>query len=57
MGRQTKELCRVIAACVERGELTAQQGRTLAGQAKHGDREAALRGLARLYRREYRDGR
>lgn len=49
MGRQTKELCRVIAACVARGEITRQQGKTLMGQAKRGDRAGAMRGIERIY--------
>lgn len=51
MGKQTKDLCRVIAACVKRGELTKQQGKTLMGQAKHGDYAGAMRGIERVYRR------
>lgn len=51
MGKQVKDLCRVIAACVQRGELTKQQGKTLMGQAKHGDYAGAMRGLERMYNR------
>lgn len=45
------EFCRVVVACVRRGELTRQQARTLMGQAKSGDMEGALRGLQRIYER------
>lgn len=46
-----REFCRCVRECVRRGELTRQQGRTLMGQAKHGDLAGALRGLRRLYER------
>lgn len=49
MGKRTKDLCKVIAECVKRGELTKQQGRTLMGQAKHGDYAGAMRGIERIY--------
>lgn len=52
MGRRVKEACKAIAECVKRGELTSQQGKTLMGQAKHGDYEGAMRGLERIYRRD-----
>lgn len=48
---EVREFCRCVRECVRRGELTRQQGRTLMGQAKHGDMEGALRGLRRLYER------
>lgn len=51
MGKRTKDLCKVIAECVKRGELTKQQGRTLIGQAKHGDYAGAMRGIERVYSR------
>lgn len=51
MGKPVKELCKVIAECVKRGELTRQQGRTLMGQAKHGDYAGAMRGIERIYNR------
>ena len=51
MGKQVKDLCRVIGACVKRGELTKQQGKTLIGQAKHGDYTGAMRGIERIYNR------
>ena len=51
MGKQVKDLCRVISACVRRGELTKQQGKTLIGQAKHGDYVGAMRGIERIYGR------
>ena len=51
MGKQVKDLCRVIAECVKRGELTKQQGKTLMGQAKHGDYAGATRGIERIYSR------
>lgn len=50
MGKQTKDLCRVISECVRRGELTRQHGRTLMGQCKHGDPDVARKGLERLMR-------
>ena len=49
MGKRTKDLCKVIAECVKRGELTKQQGKTLIGQAKHGDYVGAMRGIERIY--------
>lgn len=49
MGRQVKDLCRVISGCVKRGELTKQQGKTLMGQAKHGDYAGAMKGIERIY--------
>lgn len=49
MGKRTKDLCKVIAECVNRGELTKQQGKTLIGQAKHGDYAGAIRGIERIY--------
>lgn len=51
MGEQVKDFCRVISACVKRGELTKQQGKTLIGQAKHGDYVGAMRGIERIYNR------
>lgn len=51
MGKQVKDLCMVIAECVKRGELTKQQGKTLIGQAKHGDYKGAMRGIERIYGR------
>ena len=51
MAKQTKDLCRCIAECVKRGELTKQQGKTLIGQAKHGDYEGAMSGIERIYRK------
>lgn len=51
MGKQVKDLCRCIAECVKRGELTRQQGKTLMGQAKHGDYAGAMRGIERIYSR------
>ena len=51
MGKQTKDLCRCISSCVKRGELTKQQGKTLMGQAKHGDYAGAMRGIERIYSR------
>ena len=51
MGKRTKDLCEVIAECVKRGELTKQQGRTLIGQAKHGDYAGAMKGIERIYSR------
>lgn len=50
MGKQVKDLCKCISECVRRGELTKQQGKTLIGQAKHGDYAGAMSGLGRLYR-------
>ena len=50
MGKMVKELCKEITDRVRRGELTAQQGRTLVGQAKRGDAEGALRGMERMRR-------
>lgn len=52
MGKQTKDLCKCIAECVRRGELTKQQGKTLIGQAKHGDLAGTMRGIERIYGRE-----
>ncbi len=51
MGKQVKDLFKVISACVKRGELTKQQGKTLMGQAKHGDYEGAMKGIERIYSR------
>ena len=51
MGKEVKDLCKVISECVRRGELTRQQGKTLMGQAKHGDYAGAMRGLERIYSR------
>lgn len=51
MGKKVKDACKVISACVQRGELTKQQGKTLMGQAKHGDYAGAMRGLERIYSR------
>lgn len=51
MGKQTKDLCKVIAECVKRGDLTRQQGRTLMGQAKSGDCSGAMRGIERMFSR------
>ncbi len=51
MGKQVKDLCMVISECVRRGELTKQQGKTLMGQAKHGDYAGAMRGIERIYSR------
>lgn len=49
--RETKQLCKAIAACCERGEITKQQAKTLQGQAKHGHPETALAGLKTIYDR------
>jgi hypothetical protein len=51
MGKEVKDLCKVIAECVRRGELTKQQGKTLIGQAKHGDYVGAMKGIERIYSR------
>jgi hypothetical protein len=51
MGKRTKDLCKVIAECVKRGKLTKQQGKTLIGQAKHGDYAGAMRGIERIHSR------
>lgn len=51
MGKRTKDLCKVIAECVKRGELTKQQGKTLIGQAKSGDYVGTMRGIDRIYNR------
>ena len=51
MWKQVKDLCKVIAECVKRGELTKQQGKTLMGQAKHGDYAGAMSGIERIYSR------
>jgi hypothetical protein len=51
MGKAIKDFCKVISACVKRGELSKQQGRTLIGQAKHGDLSGAMRGVERIYTR------
>lgn len=51
MSKQVKDLCRVISACVKRGELTKQQGKTLMGQAKNGDYAGAIKGIERIYSR------
>jgi len=51
MGKQVKDLCKAIATCVKRGDLTKQHGKTLMGQAKHGDYAGAMRGLERIYSR------
>ena len=51
MGKRTKDLCKVIAECVRRGELTKQQGKTLMGQAKYGDYAGAMKGIERIYSR------
>ena len=42
------DTCRAIRDLMRSGEITRQQGRTLIGQAKHGDAAGALKGLARL---------
>lgn len=49
MGKQVRDLCKVISECVRRGELTKQQGKTLTGQAKHGGYKGAMRGIERIY--------
>ena len=49
MGKQAKDLCRVISECVKREELTRQQGKTLMGPAKHGDYAGAMRGIERIH--------
>ena len=51
MGKKTKDLCKVIAECVKQGDLTKQQGKTLMGQAKHGDYAWAMRGVERIFSR------
>ncbi len=51
MGKEAKDACKVISACVQRGELTKQQGKTLIGQIKHGDYAGAMRGIERIYSR------
>lgn len=50
MGKQIKDICRVISGCINRGELTKQQGKTLIGQAKHGDCDGALKGLEGFFK-------
>ena len=49
--KKIKELCKAISACVGRGEITKQQGKTLMGQAKREDYAGAMRGLGRIYDR------
>lgn len=51
MGKATKDFCKVVKACQQRGEITRQQARTLIGQAKHGDLSGAMRGVERMYSR------
>lgn len=43
--RDIKRLCRTVAEYQRSGLLTAQQAKTIQGQAKRGDVLAALRGL------------
>ena len=50
MGMEVRQLCRAVRAAVERGDMTRQQGRTIMGQAKHGDIEGAKAGLRRIVR-------
>ena len=51
MGKATKDFCKAVRACMQRGEITTQQARTLIGQAKHGDLAGAMRGVERIYSR------
>lgn len=51
MGKATKDFCKAVKACQQRGEITTQQARTLIGQAKHGDIAGAMRGIERMYSR------
>lgn len=51
MGKATKDFCKAIRACQQRGEITVQQARTLIGHAKHGDMSGAKRGVERIYSR------
>lgn len=46
--RDIKRLCRTVAEYQRSGLLTAQQAKTIQGQAKRGDALAALDGLRRL---------
>lgn len=49
--REIKQLCKAIAECQRRGEITTQQAKTLQGQAKHGRVDAALAGIKAIYDR------
>lgn len=51
MGKRTSDACKAIRDLVRRGELTKQQGKTLIGQAKHGDYAGAMKGIERIYSR------
>ena len=43
--RKIRDFCKVVSEACEKGMLTAQQGKTLVGQAKSGDYDAAMKGL------------
>lgn len=49
--KSISDTCKAIRGLMRRGELTNQQGKTLMGQAKHGDYAGAMRGLGRIYSR------
>lgn len=51
MGKATKDFCKAVRACQQRGDITKQQARTLIGQAKAGDLSGAMRGVERIYSR------
>lgn len=51
VGKQISDTCKAIRDLMRRGELTKQQGRTLMGQAKHGDYAGAMKGIERIYNR------
>lgn len=51
MGKATSDTGKAIRDLVRRGELTRQQGKTLIGQAKHGDYAGAMKGIERIYNR------
>lgn len=48
--KSISDTCKAVRDLVRRGELTRQQGKTLMGQAKHGDLDGARKGLERLVR-------
>lgn len=45
MSKRIKDFCKCVSNLVKNGDITRQQGKTLTGQAKHGDIEAAFKGL------------
>ena len=51
MGKRTSDACKAIRDLVRHGELTKQHGKTLMGQAKHGDYAGAMRGIERIHNR------